>query len=321
MSDDNDDNQGDGEKPPKKKGVDLAALSEQLKAQGYDGGERGEALKKAMEDMERQMEPLRHVQEQMKHLQGLSGHEGIAAKLAEDAKRYSAIQEQMEKALEPYRGLQDRMKNLGLSAGEDSAIGRVAKQIADQQRAIEAMRPHIPEDLAKPEPPRLPNIEQIKLPPNPIFETNERLERIEERFEQMQGIATDAAQIANGLQGAAAEFLQKFEKAAADNDRTAGRAIWIGVVAVIIAIAMPAVQIGYSEFRRTPDNGPEIQSALEDVQAEVAGLRDAQAEASAQLGEVINSSDDETATILREIRDLLSERALPVAPVPEEAPQ
>lgn len=276
-----DDSQGDGEKPPKKKGVDLAALGEQLKAQGYDGGERGEALKKAMEDMERQM----------------------------------------EKALEPYRGLQDRMKNLGLSAGEDSAIGRVAKQIADQQRAIEAMRPHIPEDLTKPAPPRLPYIEQIKLPPNPIFETNERLERIEERFEQMQGIATDAAQIANGLQGAAAEFLQKFEKAAADNDRTAGRAIRIGVIAVIIAIAMPAVQIGYSEFRRTPDNGPEIQSALEDVRAEVAGLRNAQDQASAQLGEIIVSSNDETAKVFREIRDLLSKRPAPVGTVLEEVPQ
>ena len=320
MSNDHDKSQGGGEKPPEKKGVDLAALSEQLKAQGYNGGKGGEALKKTMEDMVRQMEPLRHLQEQMKHLQGLSGHERIAAKLAEDAKRYSAIQEQMEKALEPYRGLQDRMKNLGLSAGEDSAIGRVAKQIADQQRAIEAMRPHIPENLAKPEPPRLPNIEQIKFPPNPILETNERLERIEERFEQMQGIATDAAQIANGLQGAAAEFLQKFEKAAADNDRTAGRAIWIGVVAVIIAIAMPAVQIGYSEFRRTPDNGPETKSAIENLQAEVAGLRAAQAEASAQLGEIISSSNDETATILREIRDLLSNRSAPVGTVLDEVP-
>lgn len=320
MSDDSDDSPGDGERLQKKKGVDLAALSEQLKAQGYDGGERGEALKKAMEDLERQMEPLRHVQEQMKHLQRLSGHEGIAAKLDEDAKRYSAVHEQMEKALEPYRGLQDRMKSLGISAGEDSAIGRVAKQIADQQRAIEAMRPQIPEHLEKSEP-RLPIIEQIKLPQNPILETNERLERIEERFEQMQAIATDAAQIANGLQGAAAEFLQKFEKAAADNDRTAGRAIWIGVIAVIIAIAMPAVQIGYSEFRRTPDNGPEMQAALEDVQAEVAGLRNAQAQASAQLGEIIGSSNDETAKVLREIRDLLSNRSAPVGTVLEEIPQ
>ncbi|MCD9147790.1 hypothetical protein [Pseudophaeobacter flagellatus] len=321
MSDDHDDSQGDGESPPKKKGVDLAALSEKLKAQGDGGGERGRALKKAMEGVRRQIEPLGHLQEQMKHLQGLSGHEGVAANLAEDAKRDSAIQEQMEKALAPYRGLQDRMKNLGLSAGEDSAIGRVAKQIADQQRTIEAMRPHIPEDIAKPEPARQPNIDQFKIPRNPIFETNERLERIEKRFEQMQGIATDAAQIANGLQGAAAEFLQKFEKAAADNDRTAGRAILIGVFAVIIAIAMPAVQIVYSEYRRTPDNGPEVQSALEDVQAGVAGLRDAQAETSVQLGGIINASNDETVTILREIRDLLSKRSAPVGTVLEEVPQ
>ncbi|MBY6118535.1 hypothetical protein KUV64_05285 [Mameliella alba] len=320
MTDDNDDYQGDGEKRPNLKGVGISALGDQMKVQGYDGDERGRALKDALKDVGWKMEPLRHAQEAMKHLQGLAVHDGIAAKLAAGAKRESAIHEQIEKALAPYHGLQDRMKKLGLSAGEDSNIGRVAKQIAGQQSAIEAIRSHIHDDLAKPEPPRLPNIDQIKLPPNPILETNERLERIEERFEQMQDIATDAAQIANGLQGAAAEFLQKFEKAAADNDRTAGRAIWIGVVAVIIAIAMPTFQIVYSELRRAPDNGSEIQPALEDVQAEVAGLRDLQAEVSARLAEVINSSDDETATILREIRDLLSQRFSPVEPVLEEVP-
>jgi hypothetical protein len=318
MSDDNDDSQGDGESPPKKKGVDLAALNKKLEAQGNDTGERGQALRK---DLERAIKSSHEVNQEMKRLQGLSGHEGSAAKLAEAAKHYSSIQKKMEKAFEPYRGLQDRMKNLGLSAGEDSAIGRIAKQISDQQRAIEATRQLIPEVNSNPEPAKLPKIEDIEFPPNPIFETNERLERIEERFEQIQGIATDAAEIANGLQGAAAEFLEKFEKAATDNDRTAGRAIWIGVVAVIIAIAMPAVQIGYSEFRRTPDNGPEIQSALEDLQAEVAGLRDAQAEASAQLGEVINASDDVTATILREIRDLLAKNSEPVGAELEEGPQ
>ncbi len=239
MSDENDDTHDDTP-PPKRKGVDLASLGEQLNAQGYDGG----AMKKAVEDMQRQMEPLRHIHDQIVGLRGLAGHDGLAKQLAEQTARYSAIQEQMERALGPYHDLKERMKHLGLSAGEDSAIGRVAQKIADQQRAIDAMRPDVADALASPEPPRMPRIDQIKFPPNPILETNERLQRIEERFEQMQNIATDAAQIANGLQGAAAEFLQKFEKAAQDNDRTAGRAIWIGVVAVIIAIAMPAVQIG-----------------------------------------------------------------------------
>lgn len=316
MSDDDDDTQ-EAAPPSKRKGVDLASLNEQLKAQGYDGG----AMKKAVEDMQRQLEPLRHIHDQMKGLQGLAGHEGIAKQLAEQTERYSAIQEQMERALGPYRDLQERMKHLGVSAGEDSAIGRVAKQISDQQRAIDAMRPDVSATLGSPEPPRMPRIDQIKFPPNPLFETNERLQRIEERFEQMQDIATDAAQIANGLQGAAAEFLQKFEKAAQDNDRTAGRAIWIGVVAVVIAIAMPAVQIGYSEFRRVPDNGPEIQVALEGMQAELTSLREAQAEALGQLGSAINSSNSETAAILREIRDLLSEPAAPVMSAPDEPPQ
>ncbi len=57
------------------------------------------------------------------------------------------------------------------------------------------------------------------------------------------------------------------------------------------------------------------------MQVELTGLRQTQADAASQLGEVINASDDDTAAILREIRDLLSERAAPVMSDPEEPPQ
>ncbi len=204
-------------------------------------------------------------------------------------------------------------------------MGRVAKQIADQQRAIDALKPAWPRDFVSPSVAdlvgisELPRIPELHIPQNPIHETNERLQRIEERFSRMQEIATDAAKIATGLQAAAAEFLQKFEKAASENDRTAGRAIWIGVAAVIIAVAMPAIQIAYSEFRREPNYGPDIQATFNQVQAELSRLQDAQASTADRLSEALASSDRETAIVLRDIHALLSRPPESLVPQSNEA--
>lgn len=288
MTDGRDGDHGDGsDDSARSKGFDIR----KLKVHGVAGSAASESLRTAMEDAERQMRPLSDLQD----------------KLAPQMERFTATQEAMEKALGPYRDLQGRMRTLGLAAGENSKFKNLADQIGAQQSAIDAMR--VPER----EMTRIPELPPM--PPNPILETNRRLERIEERFEQMQVIAADAAEIATGLQGAAAEFLQKFEKAATDNDRAAGRAIWIGVVAVIIAVAMPAAQIIYSEYRREPSNGAEIQATLEAMQAELASMRAAQAEASDRLTDVLATSDTETAAILGEIHGLLAEDAASPPPV------
>lgn len=275
--DDNSDGDG-GEDTPRAKGLDISKL--------MIGGMRPPAMndtvRKAIEGIERQTQPFRDLQD----------------RLTPQLNSVTAAQKAMETSLGPLRDLEARMKTLGGIAGENSSLGRLAEQIGAQKSAIDAMRLH------ETEIPRIPELPPI--PPNPIFETNRRLERIEERFEQMQVIATDAAEIATGLQGAAAEFLQKFEKAAADNDRTAARAIWIGVVAVFIAVAMPAAQIIYSEYRREPSNGAEVQAALEAMQSELATMRNAQTVANDRLTEALATSDSETAAILRDIRGLLA---------------
>lgn len=271
--------QGPGDETPSRaKGIDLS----KLKVDGVANPRLSESVRRMMEDAERQMRPYRDLQD----------------KIAPQMAQFTAAQKAMEETLGPFRDLQNRMKSLGLSVGEGSKLKHLADQIGGQQSAIESMR------VAKREMPRIPELPPI--PQNPIHETNRRLERIEERFEQMQGIAVNAAEIATGLQGAAAEFLQKFEKAATDNDRAAGRAIWIGVVAVVIAVAMPAAQIIYSEYRREANNGAEIQASLESVQDELATMRAAQAEASNRLTDVLATSGIETAAILREIHGLLA---------------
>ncbi|SEO21416.1 hypothetical protein SAMN04489859_104622 [Paracoccus alcaliphilus] len=290
--DDNSDGDG-GEDTPGAKGLDISKL--------MIGGMRPPAMndtvRKAIEGIERQTQPFRDLQD----------------RITPQLNSVTAAQKAMETSLGPLRDLEARMKTLGGIAGENSSLGRLAEQIGAQKSAIDAMRLH------ETEIPRIPELPPI--PPNPIFETNRRLERIEERFEQMQVIATDAAEIATGLQGAAAEFLQKFEKAAADNDRTAARAIWIGVVAVFIAVAMPAAQIIYSEYRREPSNGAEVQAALEAMQSELTTMRNAQTVANDQLTEALATSDSETAAILRDIRGLLAGEGASTPAARDESPR
>jgi phage shock protein A len=241
-----------------------------------------DAVRKAIDVVGRKMKPFRGLQD------------GVAQELNSSA----VAQKAMEASLGPLRDLEARIKSLDAISRENSSLGRLAEQVRAQKNAIDAM------GLDERKMLRIPDLTNI--PPNPIVETNKRLERIEERFEQMQIIAKNAAEIATGLQGAAVEFLQKFEKAASDNDRTAGRAIWIGIFAVFIAIAMPTVQIIYSEYRREPSNSAEIQALFEAMQFEIATMRNAQASASERLTEVLVTSDSQTAAILQDIRGLLA---------------
>lgn len=237
----------------------------------------------------------------------LAGRKGL------DTERLTAVTTPLAKQLaelerlsQPGRELQERMRRLTDAVNSNSAIGKLAERIAEQQKAIEGTK--IPDlgrmaMLPMPEPVPLPDIE---IPPHPAHETNERLERIEAHFEQMQEIATEAAAIANGLQGAAAEFLVKFERAARDNDRVAGWAIRIGAAAMLVAVLMPLVQIIYTEFWRVPVETAAMQAALTEMKTEIAGLRGEQANVTARLAAALENADRDSTGVLRDIRDILA---------------
>jgi DNA repair ATPase RecN len=145
----------------------------------------------------------------------------------------------------PFKEINERMESIRRATGMDSTLGRLTKQIEEQQKRIKSIDASIPNyDFGRPEKYYTPPVERIKFPPNPILETNERLASIESRFDQMHAVAKEGAEIATGLQAAAAEFLQKFEMAASENDRAASGAIRIGRWAIVIAMAMPIVQVG-----------------------------------------------------------------------------
>lgn len=196
---------------------------------------------------------------------------GAMAALTRTTGQLSAVEE----AMRPYRNLNDRMKHLTGIAGGHSAFGALTDQLAEQQKAIDTLRvPDSFADLHAVERDHIhePPLRMPELPPNPILETNRRLERIKQRFEEMQDVAANAATIANGLQAHAAEFLVKFETAATDNDRSAGRAIHLGAIAILIAIAMPLTQIVYTEFWRVPSDAADIQTMIADMRREIGVL-------------------------------------------------
>ena len=259
----------------------------------------------------------------------------------------------IEKRIAPFLDVQERMKSLAAFTGGGAALSRMAKQIAEQDRAIAAFRKGITEQgraaaalreqiaeqgrvasafrkgmsnqiktLSEPKlgigNSQVPDIYadthrvRVDIPPHPAHETNQRLERIEERFEHMQEIAAKAAAIATGLQAYAAEFLSKFEIAAAANSRSAKGAIRLSVLAVIIALAMPSIQIAYTEFWRVPDESTAMQAVIADMKTEIIALRDAKALTFEQLAAALIESDRETASVLRSIGAMRSRTSVEV---------
>ncbi len=215
--------------------------------------------------------------------------------LGSAAEAYFRARDSAEELIGP---LQERMKNLDVGAGVDARIGRLSKELADQHSSIEEL---VHAEVSMPE---LPDLSQLE---NPRVKTNEKLDLVLLRFAQMQEIAANAARIATQTQEVALEFVHRFERAAQDNDRAARRAIWIGGIAVGIAVLMPSAQIIYSELRREPSSQPAMATAIENVRAEIRFLRESQAAVSDRLTDALASSDEKTAAILREIRQLLSE--------------
>lgn len=213
------------------------------------------------------------------------------------------LQGAMAEAMKPFRDIEDRMRSITAMTGQHNALGKVAEQIAGQQRAIDSLmnRPAVKDSLEREiTVPRLP-----KLPPNPLIETNKRLGRIEDRFEQIQQIAGEAASIANGLQGAAAEFLAEFKLAAQENSRAARTAIWLGATAVIATLIVAMGQIAYNEFWRVPADSQAMSEAIVEMKSEITALREQNATTIERLEQALESSDADLAATIRALVDRL----------------
>jgi hypothetical protein len=207
--------------------------------------------------------------------------------------------------------LQRRITELHGKAG----LGSLSRMIEDQARAIDKM---FPKDRAFPKDmlgmpaiePRPIITEALRPPPNPILETNKRLAKIEERFEEMQDIAARGAEIATSLQVSAAEFLTKFDDVATKNDRTAGRAVWVAGTAAVLAVAVPLLQTLYAELWKAPNDAADMRRAVTELKTELTTLRDTQRQVADRIADVVaaqSPANQELVTTLKEIRKALSD--------------
>lgn len=205
-------------------------------------------------------------------------------------------------------GLQDRMRGLGL--GEDSSFSRIAAGIAEQQSVLDQMH----QDRFE----MSPALRDIHTPENPLVETNKRLERIEQRFDQISHVAETSAQTATELQLAAAEFLKDFKEAASKNDEAAADAIRLGKGAVWAAILIPFLVFGaqYAANTYLPNReAVALQEAVIGLQTEIDAMQAANAAQSERLIDAIAASDEATATAILEGLRALQPPAADTTPI------
>ena len=237
-------------------------------------------------------------------------HERATSELAKLTAAAKPAADAMSRLQEQTRAISDRMRPAINALNTNSAMATLSRRLADQYKAIDALRLQTVSNSFST--PRLPDlteqltVSEIRLPPNPIVEANKHLARIEKRFDRMESIAVESASIATGLQASAANFLVKFEKAASDNNRTAKRAVLVGICAVLIALAMPIAQITYTEYWRVPTDAASTRSIITDLKRDITELQNTQRLAADRLSNALAQSNGDISVTLKDIRDLLA---------------
>jgi hypothetical protein len=141
-----------------------------------------------------------------------------------------------------FQGLKTRLG--GILGTPNIGLRSVTQDLLKQNEGLEKIYSSRP-SMFNPAPPKF---EPIHIPENPTHKTNDHLSEMNTRLDRLIGFGENALQIMNGLQVAAAEFLDKFSTEAEKNSKAANKAIWVGVFAILFSV----VQIGYTEFWRVP---------------------------------------------------------------------
>lgn len=246
-----------------------------------------------------------------------------------DALNLSDAGATMAKGLEGWAGassvfqrIQDDLAKVGSAsfAAPGGGMAELAAQLSKQEGLLAGLRMPDADFMARPAP-----VPDLHIPRNPTFETNERLERIEKQFGSMQEVAVQGAEIALSLQTYAADFLAKFEKAASDTEKSARKAVWVSLVAIVIAVATSLAPLAYDVWFKGPAEASStaqatatlasLQQQLAELNEGLAKLQTGQAESTEAISTALEGVDEETVRVLREIRRLLESAPEPGLPI------
>ena len=237
---------------------------------------------------------------ELEKTEGQSDAEFLLKVLEEENKKHSAEMRDMFSRLTTGLG--------GLLGSKNSGIRSVSEDLLKQSRGLES--------YFSPKPSIFETSPRLLVPPtNPIHETNDRLSNMAERLEKLVAFGENALTIMNGLQVAAAEFLEKFSTEAGNNSKAANKAIGVGILALVLSVA----QIVYTEFWRVPQDTSAMDAALTSVRgeinelqnalgAELATFQAAQAATAAAIGESLASTGKTNSVLLQKIDMLLQQQ-------------
>lgn len=142
---------------------------------------------------------------------------------------------------------------------KSAAMQKVFADIEEQKKRLGAM--HVPlshsskSSTLQAASPLIP-----KIPPNPILKTNQKLGDIELKFDEMLSVMTSAASIATEIQGHAAHFLDKFDKASEQTDKAARGAIRVAMLAMALSVVTALLPVAMTYIQ--PDPMPQKIDAL-----------------------------------------------------------
>ncbi|MCF6371267.1 hypothetical protein [Rhizobium halophilum] len=222
-----------------------------------------------------------------KTLPKLNGLKSPLGDVSEQLKGYK-LPDLSLKILDDMKEMQKRLQ--GLAGIGNPASAAIREQLDRQQSLIDAInlpKPHLPSIADQ--------LNHIEIPPNPIYETNDRLEEISARFDQMLEVMASASAVATRIQSDANTFLEKFDEASAKTDRSANKAVRIGMIAVGIAVLTPFIPLAINYF--SPD--PTV-PAIETLTRELLAAREAESAATAQMLQEVRQGDQITSERLIE---------------------
>lgn len=216
---------------------------------------------------------------------------------------------QSEQLGEMFQGLKTRLG--GILGTPNLGLRSVTQDLLKQNEGLEKIYGSSPSMFS----PTPPSFEPIHIPENPTYKTNDHLSEMNDRLDRLIGFGEHALKIMNGLQVAAAEFLDKFSKEAEKNSKAAKRAIFVGALAVILSIG----QIAYTEFRRVPQDSAAMSAALASLRGDIEQLKTvlstdlanyqaAQEAASETIASALGAADATNTALLQSIDQLLRQQ-------------
>jgi len=243
-------------------------------------------------------------------------------------KQIEAQKHVYEDLLRPSKEMEALRNRLVSFTKPNPAMKSILDQVENQRRLLDSM------SVVKSPDERLgaginnripvPRMPDLKMPRNPILDTNAKLAEIEQKFENMLNVMANAARIGNDIQAQAAVFISKFEEASAQTDTSAKKAIRVGVIALVIATLSPfaPMVVDYFSPNRTVPSIEALtrevisarQSANADNEQLIEALKERDEQVAERLINEVRQKQDETNVILRELLQSLKDRSPPADP-------